>query len=395
MLVARALVVLPLAALLAVGGVRAMAFVAPSSHPLRAIASTFRSHPDALVDRAMGEIGSAARKGGTVPPSARLAIAKVARQAPLVPEPFLVEGTIAEMAGDSSRAERLFLAARTRDPRSQGARYFLADRYLKTNRILPGLVEISVLARLSVKASQPLIPALAAYARTPGAITELRRFFKLSPATGEETLALLALDARNAPLVLALAPDPVPGAVTSEWQKRLIGSLISAGDYAGAEAVWRRAAGVANRGLLYNPQFRVSSAPPPFNWQFLSGKAGVAEPTGSGGLDVVYYGREDATFASQFLRLAPGRYRLALRVDGPSSRASGMSWAILCVPSNAALFQLPLATGGQGVVAGTFAVPASACPAQVIELRGRPGESSGTAQLTIAGLRLEPLAATR
>lgn len=392
MLRARALVVLPLAALLAFGAVRAMTFVAPSSHPLRVLAPAFGSHPEALTHRAMGEIGTAAARGGSVPPSAREAILEVARKAPLAPAPFLVEGTIAEMAGDPSRAERLFLAARIRNPRSQGARYFLADRYLKTNRILPGLVEMGALARLSEKASQPLIPALAAYARSPGAVAELRRFFELSPATRDRTLSFLAEDARNAPLVLALAPEPRPGAPKADWHGRMIQSMVTAGDYAGAHALWRRISGVAQGGLLYNPQFRETSAPPPFNWQFASGASGVAEPSGGGGLDVIYYGREEVALATQLLRLAPGRYRLAMRVEG-ALRASGLAWGVVCVPGNGALLRLPIGANTKGAVAGAFAVPAAGCPVQVLELRGRPGESSQTAQLTIFDLKLEPLAA--
>lgn len=390
----RGLVVLPLAALVAVGAIRAMTFVAPSSHPLRGAAPAFGAHPDALINQAMGEIGAAAAKGGTVPPSARHAIARVARQAPLAPEPFLVEGTIAQMGGDPPRSERLFLAARDRNPRSQGARYFLADRYLKTNRILPGLLEISALARLSEQASKPLIPALAAYARTPGAITELRRFFSLSPASGAGTLALLAEDARNASLVLALAPEPRPGAPRPDWQGRLIQSLITAGDYEGAEALWRRVSGVPDRDLLHNPQFRPSSAPPPFTWQYSSGKAGVAEPAGGGGLEVIYYGREEVTLASQLLLLPPGQYRLALRFGGPS-RAGGLAWHIVCFPSNTALSRLPFGTGGPGTVTGGLAVPTTGCPAQTLELRGLPEGSSETIQLTLTDLRLEPAAAAR
>lgn len=389
---ARALVVLLLAGLLAFGAVRAMTFVAPSNHMLRALAPAFASHPDALADGAMGEIGASAARGGSVPPSARQAMASVARKAPLVPDPFLVEGTIAQMVGESSRAERLFLEARDRDPRSQGARYFLADRYLKTNRILPGLVELGALTRLSEKASQPLVPALAAYAKTPGAIAELRRFFDFAPATRDSTLALLSEDSRNAPLILSLAPETLDGAAPADWHGRLIQSLIRAGDYAGADALWSRVSGVANRGLLFNPQFRVSSAPPPFNWQFSTGSAGVADPSGSGGLDVIYYGRADVSLASQLLRLAPGRYRLAMRVEGPS-QASGLAWTIICVPSSKALVQLPLGTVGKGMIAADFAVPPGDCPAQAIELRGRPANSEATEQFTISNLRLDSLAA--
>lgn len=391
MTIARVLGVVLLAAVAEFGAVRAMTFVAPPVHPLRALAPLFASHPDALTTSAMVEIGTSAARGGTVPQTARRAIASVAIRAPLAPDPFLVEGAIAEMADDRSRAERLFLEARDRDPRSEGARYFLADRYLKTNRILSGLVELGALARLSDKASQPLIPALAAYARTPGGIAELRRYFALAPVTRDSTLALLAEDSRNAPLILSLAPAAGEQRASADWQGRLIQSLIRDGDFAGADALWHRVTGIANRGLLFNPQFRVTAAPPPFSWSLLSGPAGVAEPSGRGGLDVIYYGRADVTLASQLLRLSPGRYRLAMRVEG-QSQASGLAWAISCVITNQPLLQLPLGTVGKGAIAGSFAVPAAACPAQAIELRGSPADSGATEQFRLFDLKLDPLA---
>lgn len=391
MIRARALLVVPLAALLGLGAVRAMTFVAPADHPLRALAPAFAGHPQAATDRAMAGIGAAAAKGEPMPQSARQGLAAVAGMAPLVADPFLVDGTVAQMDGNGARAERLFVAARTRNPRSQGARYFLAERYFKTNRIQAGLVEMGVLARLSEQASEPLITALVAYARTPGAVAELRRFFATQPQLRDRTLSLLAGDARNAPLVLALMPDPRSGTTGGDWQKRLVQSVVQAGDYVGAERIWARLSGVKDRGLLYNPQFRDLAAPPPFNWAYGSGSSGVAEPSGSGGLDVIYYGREDATLASQMLRLAPGRYRLAMRVDGPS-RVNGVAWTLICYPDNSSLFQLPVGTAGKGVVAGTFAIPATGCGAQSLELRGRPPETTETAQLSIFDLALDRLA---
>ncbi|MEO8141215.1 MAG: hypothetical protein ABI617_01005 [Sphingomicrobium sp.] len=391
MLNARALVIVPLAALLSIGAIRAMTFVAPTDHPLRALGPTFAGHPDATTDRAMAQIGAAAGRGEAMPKSAQQGLASVARKAPLAADPFLVEGTIAQMAGDPARAETLFLAARTRDPRSQGARYFLAERYFQTRRILPGLVEMGALARLSERASEPLVPALVAYARTPGAIAELRRFFVLAPTVRDRTLSLLAGDARNAPLVLALMPDPRSVSKDSDWPRRLIQSMVLANDYAGAEAMWTRLSGVTNRGLVYNPQFRNLPAPPPFNWNYGSGSSGVAEPSGGGGLNVIYYGRDDATLANQMLRLAPGRYRLSMQVDGPS-RANGVAWTILCYPGPSSILQLPLGTVAKGVVSGTFTVPATGCAAQSIELRGRPPEVTETAQLSIKDFALQPVA---
>jgi hypothetical protein len=392
MLRGRALIVLPVALLAAVAAIRAMTFVAPSDHPLRRLTPLFSGHPKALTDRAMGEIGAAAAKGAAVPQSARQDIAAVARKAPLAPEPFLVAGTLAQMAGDGARAEVLFLAARERDPRSPAARYFLADRYLKTNRILPGLIEAGALSRVAPQASAPLIPALAAYAATPGALGELRRFFRTAPQTRDLTLALLAGDPRNASLILALAATPTPGAKPPDWQASLVRSMVTAGDYAGAEAMWSRISGVANRGLLYNPQFRDNAGPPPFNWQLSSGNGGVAEASGGGGLDVIYYGRDEVSLAGQLVRLGAGRYRLAMRIDAPTS-AAGVEWSIGCVGGNASLMALPLEAAQKGTLAGMFAVPPAACPAQWLELRGKPTDASQTAQVTISNLSLTPAVA--
>lgn len=391
MRIARALVALSVAVLLGVGAVRAITFAAPLDHPLRALAPMFPGHPEAATERAMTRIGAAAARGQGMPAEALVAINKVARKAPLSSEPFLVRGTVAQIAGDRAKAELLFAAARKRDPRSQGARYFLAEHYFQTGRILPGLIEMGALARLSERASQPLVPALVAYARTPGAITQLRRYFALAPKVRDQSLSLLASDARNAPLVLALMPDPKSLSKDSDWPRQLVQAMVAAGDYAGAEAMWTRLSGVTDRGLLFNPRFADLAAPPPFNWTYGSAGAGVAEPSGNGGLNVIYYGREDVTLASQMLRLAPGPYRLSMRIDGPT-RASGLTWTILCYPGPATVLQLPLGTVGKGAVAGTFAVPQSGCAAQSIELRGRPPEVAETAQVTIADLKLEPVA---
>ena len=393
MLRARALLVLPLAVLLALIAVRAMVFQSPSSHPLRVLQPMFPGHVDALVDGAMRQIGTSAARGGSMPQSAHQAILRAARKAPLAPEPFLVEGTIAQIAGDGPRAETLFVAARMRDPRAPAARYFLAERYLRTNRIAAGLNEMAALARLSEKASEPLAPALAAYARTPGAVPQLRQFFRDLPVNRAVTLNILAQDPANAELVLALAPPlPLRQSPPPNWPISLVSALVTAGNYAAAEDVWRRINGIRNRGLLYDPQFRDRSAAPPFNWQLTSGSAGVAEASGGGGLSIIYYGRVDIALANQLLRLPPGAYRLSMRVETPTS-ASGLAWTIACgTGGKQQLLALPLTIARKGVLGATFTVPTADCAAQWIELHGRAGESAETAQLTISDLKLETAA---
>ncbi|MEO6580565.1 MAG: hypothetical protein ABIN83_05390 [Sphingomicrobium sp.] len=391
MLRKRALIVLPVALLLIVVAVRAMIFLSPAGHPLAALRPTFAGHPQSLIDGAMRDIGLSARTGGAMPPSARQTMMRANRAYPLAAEPFLIEGTAAQMAGNGARAEALFIAARRRDPRAPGPRYFLADLYLRSNRIAAGLDEMGALARLSEKASRPLGPALAAYARTPGAIPQLRHFFHDSPSNRDTTLEILAKNPANAPLVLALAPPlPLRQSPQPVWPAALVGSLVAAGDYVAAEDMWRRINGIGQHALLYDPQFRDRSAGPPFNWQLSSGSAGVAEPSGAGGLNVIYYGREEIAFATQLIRLSPGSYRLAMRLDGPAS--AGVAWTVACVgSSNRQLLSLSLTGATKGALSGSFTVPSADCPAQWIQLRGRPAESSETAQLTISGLKLDPV----
>ena len=388
----RSLLVLPIAVLLAVFATRAMVFQAPDDHVLRQLQPMFAGHPDALIDRAMGEIGAAAAKGGAMPESARRAMGDAARKDPMAPEPYLVDGTIAQMKGDGGRAEALFAAARLRDPRTPAARYFLADRYLRTNRIAAGLVEMAALTRISEKASQPLAPALAAYARTPGAIPQLRKFFAGAPLIRDSTLYILASDPANTNLILALAPPlPIHQTPPPDWQAALVRSLVAAGNTAAAEDIWRRINGIRNRGLLYDPQFRDRSTAPPFNWTLTSGSGGVAEASGAGGLDVIYYGREEIGLASQLILLAPGTYRLAMRVDAPVS-ANGLAWSIACGNGGQKPFvTLPLDAARGGILTGSFSIPAANCAVQTIVLVGRPNENSDTAQVTISALRLEPL----
>ena len=388
MLKTRALVVLPVAVLLATLAIRAMIFQSPADHPLRQLQPYFPGHPAALIDGAMHDIGAAAAKGGAMPASAEQAIDAAAHHAPLAVEPFLVNGTVAQMAGDGRRAEALFLAARLRDSRAPAARYFLADRYLRTNRIAAGLTELSVLASLSELASQPLGPALAAYARTPGAIPQLRKFFAGAPANRDTTLYILAQDAANASLVFALAPPlPLHQSPTPSWPATLVQSLVTAGNYAAADNVWRQISGIKDHGLLYDPQFRDRTSGPPFGWQLISSSAGVAAPATNGGLDVIYYGRDETALAAQLVLLGPGNYRLSMRIDAPLG-AANLAWTITCsAVTNQPLLRLPLAPTN-GPVAANFTVPPTNCPVQGIALRGKPGETEQTSQVTIDQLQL-------
>lgn len=383
---ARVIIVLVAAAALAWQVARTTTVAKPS---LRASigARLWPSHPSVVIDRTMAEVGTQAARGRPLEVATLDQIDEIARKAPLDPEPFLIKGALAQTRGDELLAERLFIAARSRDPRSPAARYFLAERYLRTGRVAPALAEIAALSRLLPDMKAQFAPAIAAFAQMPGTIPQLRRFFRTSPELEAPVLATLAGDNRKAGLILALWGDrrPAPDAVPPEWQARLIDSQVAAGQFERAFSTWARLAGVRPApSSLFNPGFRTTAAPPPFNWK-LDVSGAVVEPAPGGGIEVIYYGRKDTALAEQLLLLEPGRYQLAMIVSGPLGQGGEIAWTVSCLPRTEPVFRLPVDRKGR--LAAGFAVPAG-CPAQRLALVATAGEFPQSQEFAIRGLSL-------
>jgi hypothetical protein len=344
--------------------------------------------PVALAQRSMRSVGEAAARGGDVPEQTLGQLRQLAGAAPLRLEPFEVEGAIAERDGDLKRAERLLKTARKRDPRSIATRYLLADVLMRKGDVVPALREIAVLTRLLPGATIQLIPALSAYALTPGAEAKLASILAENPQLKEPLLTALAADPANADRVLAIAGPSVvaPATGARPWQSRLLRNHLDRGDYAGAYSLWRKFAGLPptqSAPLIFNPDFRQLAAPPPFNWDSASSPAGVAEVR-NGTLSVVYYARQDARLVSQLLLLAPGGYRLDYSVGGQLAYPA-LSWSISCMGAGEPLSQSTLGSG-RGTM--SFVVPSSGCAAQRLELLGHKLDSPMDSNVQVSPLRL-------
>lgn len=372
-------VVAVVAAALAFQVIRTAAVADRERRPALAMA-LWPSHPRVVVDRMLLAIAASAARNEGAPPKVQATIQEAAIKAPLSPDPFLIAGAVAEAEGRGAAAERLLLAARDRDPRSRGTRFLLAERYVRTGRIAAGLMEMQSLVSLQARGGEAFVPALAAYARTPGAVPELRAFFAKNPRVEAAILTLLASDAANAGLVLSLATGRPS---EPDWRPSLLTSLASAGQYARARALWTQFYRLRQPPDLFNPGFAETAASPPFNWSFPQTAEGVAEPDSQGGLDVLYYGRSNAILATQLLVLKPGRYRL-LAVTTASDGEAGISWTARCADSPQPLVTLRLRPG---TTAGEFSVPPN-CQAQWLELQGMAGDLPRVSELTIRGLRL-------
>ena len=381
MTLVRRIVLISLFGLIAVGAFAAASIEAARDRSNLVAQRLWSSHPDVLISRAMEGIGTSARAGHGIPATSRALLARAARREPLAPEPFLADGAMAQTQGRAADAEQLFEAALARDPRNGAARYFLAGRYFLTGRLDNGLSAMAGMARMVPGAGLQFVPTLVSFAKQPAALPVMRRFLRRSPSYASPVLEALSGDAANAELVVELAPPRKPGEPAPGWQGTLVSRLIESGQAARAQFIWRRFSGVSRYDGIFNPTFISTAAPPPFNWTYDSSGAGLITPGSQGGLNIIYYGRQETDLAVQVLALKPGIYGLASDVTSPSKGA--LNWKIDCQRDNHQLMLTSIDT------AATFTVPASGCPTQRLRLVGTLTDSQQQVELTVNAVRLQ------
>ena len=382
----RGLLVIAAALLVAVQVVRNAAVAALAERSPDTAARIWPGHPGAEIALAMTEIGRAARDHRAAPPRVFATVDDAAVKAPLAPEPFLVRGVQAQLAGDRALSTRAFIAAERRDPRSLPAHYFLADHYLRTGDARRGLREAAALARLAPGGVASMAPYVAAYAKNRATWPQLRQIFASNSDLESVALAAMAGDASNADAVMALA-DEAHRTPTIAWVPTMLNSLILAGQYEKARAIWSSVSHVrvAPGQTIYDPAFADGNAPPPFNWELMSSAVGIAERRHGGKLHVIFYGQQDGLLARQLLLLAPGSYRLIMSVEGNLDRGRALTWSIRCDRA-----QSPFSAVALDAVAAkpwTFNVPAG-CLAQWLELSGISSDVAQQSDFTIGRFKL-------
>ncbi len=384
-MIARRLIVVAIALLVAVAVVRNAAVDALGPLQPASAAKIWAGHPEVEISLGLAEIGLAARERKPIRPATFATIEDAAMKSPLSPEPFLVRGVQAQVAGDLNSARRAFLAAQWRDPRSMPAAYFLANDYLRSGKTLEGLQQTVVLARLFPNGAGAAAPFVAAYAKDRSNWPQMRALFRSQDWLEEGVLYVLAQDARNAEAILSLA-DAKHRRPDSNWLRLLLSNLVASGDYARGRAIWSSIGG-GNSGsaLIFDPDFSRPDPPAPFNWSFASSTIGLAERQPGGRLHVIFYGNEDGVLAGQLLLLPPGSYRLQMQIVGAPLHPEALRWSIRCEKANDPIAIMGIdQTAKNGL---TLQVPAN-CPAQRLELSGRSGDIAQQSEATITGLTL-------
>jgi hypothetical protein len=384
-LIARRLVVIVIALLLAVQVVRNAAVSALATlHPASA-AKLWAGHPSVEISTGLADIGRAARERRSIDPRTFAMIDDAAIKSPLASEPFLVRGVQADAAGNADAAKEAFLAAQWRDPRSMPAAYFLANYYFRAGRPLDGLQQTAVLARLSPRGTDAIAPFVAAYAQDRSNWPKMRALFAAQPGMESGVLVALAQDARNADAILAIA-DQDHRSPDSNWLRILLANLVAGGDYARAKSLWSSVGGGRDGGeLVFDSGFSTPGPPPPFNWSLTSSTLGLAERESGNRLHVIFYGNDDGVLASELVTLPAGAYRQQMQLAGGSVHPEALRWSIRCDKSTEPFASIGIDQAAKQ--AWSFQAPAN-CPAQWLELSGRSGDVAQQSEVTITGFRL-------
>ena len=353
-------------------------------------ARTWPGHPHAAMKAGLNDIGIASVERRPVTDATIAKVIGAASRAPLLPEPFLVRGVQAQLAGREAVAAAAFAKAKSLDPRSIAARFFLADHWFKVGDIDRGLDEVTELSRLVPGSREAMAPQLAVFARTPGGAQRLKHALRDKRDIRTSLLTALSSSPANADLVLFLAQGDE---LSIDWRKILVRTLVAAGDYRRAYAVWLPIVGQSGpRPLLFDPGFRaVALAAPPFAWTLSSDGNGLAEAV-QGGLRVIHYGRQDSELAAQTLLLEPGRYRLASPIRDGAANPAVLHWTLTCLGSNKRIMTANLGQfAARKYASMEFDVPAN-CAAQQLVLAGIAPEFPETADVAIARVSLTKVA---
>lgn len=382
----RRLAILLCALLLAVQIVRNAAVEAFAETRPQIAARAWAGHPEVQAQSAMIAIASATGNSRPLPQSAFQELRGSAIKSPLLPQPFLVRGVEAQLAGNEAAARSAFIAAERRDPRALPAHYFLAELDLRTGNVEHGLSELAVLAMLAPNGALAVAPFVATFARDPGNWPEVRALFRRNPNIAGYTLARLAAEPANARAIMALA-GPATAESDNGWLPSLVGNMAAAGKYAEARGLWaaRTKVRLPPGEPLFDASFSNPGPPPPFNWALTSSTVGLAERRPGGRLHAIFYGQQDGILARQLLVVEPGPFEVSMRVAGDPSRLAALIWSVRCDKATEPLASIDLATVSRRP--WSFTVPAS-CPAIWLELAGVADDFPKAADVTISELRM-------
>jgi len=341
--------------------------------------------------------------GGTVDQtSARLA-RDALRKSPRAATPLVIAGFAASAAGDLGRAQALMEAARARQPRTETARFWLLDHYMRTGQYAAGLDEIQPAIALRGSSGGALMDLVGALAAVPAAHHALVAKLEAQPAWRVgffQSEANAALPPRTMlSLLESLPPNSDPDAARAE-QRAVLGSLIARGDYAGAYGVWLSFQQRSNRpaaGTIYDPDFVGLAGAEPFNWSLQPTsdvtvtRAKLPELAEGSALAIDFRGTVPGAIANETVPVSAGAYTLSLkgrRVGEPIANGR-IVVTLTCMSDNHVLATLPVdpLSASLRLFQTDLVVPPT-CPFATLAISGEPGDTFGVVSAQITAFSL-------
>lgn len=254
-----------------------------------------------------------------------------------------------------------------------------------------------------------VMPYLAEMADNPAAIGSIDGLMAEHPRWRDiflNDLTYFVRDART-PLRVFLPLQNTPFPPTNEALGRYLTFLLQHKLYAFAYDAWRRFAPadrLRQRRLLFNGNFESPPSRLPFDWMIVRGSGVtidiVVDPFDAArrALSLEYSGiLADPHSVSQFVRLAPGSYRMKGRHRGEVAGRHGLRWRMTCVEGSNSLgeSEMALRVGHEWrPFHFDFTVPDKDCALQklALELSARsPSERIVSGRLFYTDLAIEPI----
>lgn len=317
---------------------------------------------------------------------------------PLAHEPFFVAAKAQEDRGRLDRAILLMQEAKRRRPNNVPIRSKLLVYYGSARNYAGFLSELDYLLRRSEIAKERVFPELVKGISDPAWRVALADMLARKPVWREQFLNAAGagrVEPEHAAALVESIREQTRGGDLGAEKRFYIQTLVSAGRYGAARAVWLETVGAkqAENALVFDPGFRGSRASPPFDWSLKEldvGRATMARSAEGPHLEVEYFGGRDAVLAEQLLALAPGSYRLRFRARSEATSMSGrLRWSVSCLPNNNEIVSVEprRLVPSYAAFEGRFSVPAG-CGGQSLRLVAEAGDYSSPMTASISGLEV-------
>lgn len=294
------------------------------------------------------------------------------------------ELTVDDGSATAPSAARYYGLAARLSPRATEAHHWLMRHHFQNREYHKAASHADLLMRSVSTAGPAVVPFLAQMAERPegrGAVEELLAGNPPWRARFFHHLSNYITDART-PLALLLPLKATEHPPSSDDLKRYVEFLMEKKFHQLAYYTWLQFLSsdeIAGAGLLYNGSFGSKPSGFPFDWTFAAGAGATAEivplpgETGRSGLRIDFTdGRVAFGGVSQWLLLAPGRYRLAGRWRGELAGKRGLRWRMYCdVPRPIPLAETPMQLGLQATwreLELEITIPEADCAAQHLRL---------------------------